>query len=82
MLGLDVGAIADVLHEMADGAGDFFVFVYGEGEDGLRGEGVSFCVFLGLGWVGCMEMGMSVEGREGGIEGEGKDVMYGGLEAV
>lgn len=35
MLRLDVRTVAKILHEMADGAGDFFIFVRAEGEDGL-----------------------------------------------
>lgn len=39
MLRLHIRPLAKILHEMADRAGEFFVFVGGEGEDGEEAEG-------------------------------------------
>lgn len=38
-LRLDIGPVLEILHEMADGAGDFLVFVRGERDGGDEADG-------------------------------------------
>ncbi len=41
-----IRTVLEILPEMADGAGDFFVFVCGEGEDGDEAEGEPWPVII------------------------------------
>ncbi|KAL8886524.1 MAG: hypothetical protein Q9215_005798 [Flavoplaca cf. flavocitrina] len=73
ILRFDVRAHFEVLCEMADGAGDFFVFVRGEGDGGDEADGeprpvwgVSFLILVMKGWW-CLK-GMGEEGMGKGKE--------------